>query len=129
MNRLFENHLQRDEESTPDWNWRPNVDIYEDVERFLLIAELPGIDPEKVDLKVEDNRLTLHGTREMEFADRKENYHRLERSYGTFARSFSLPTTVLTEKIGAEYKHGLLRITIPKQPEVQPKKISVKVTE
>ena len=131
MNSLFENHAlhRQPEQESKEWNWRPLVDIYEDVESYLLVAEVPGIDPAKVDLKVEDNRLTINGAREIEFPERKENYHRIERQYGTFARTFSLPASVLTDKIDAEYKNGLLKVRIPKRPEVQPKQISVRVTE
>ena len=128
MNDLFENHRQ-DEQPTADWAWRPSVDIYEDPERFLVTAELPGVDPKKVDLRIEDNHLTLKGSREMEYSDRRDNYHRLERAYGTFSRTFSLPTTVNSDKIEAEYRHGLLRISIPKRAEVMPKQIAVKIAE
>ena len=132
MSSVLESHLgarrpTRDEPS--EWGWRPPVDIFEDPEYYLLIAELPGVDPVKVDLRVEDNRLTISGTRQMEFAERKESYHRLEREYGAFARTFSLPASISADKIDAEYKQGLLRVRIPKRPEVQPKQISVRVSE
>ena len=130
MNSLFENRRQQRDVDQDEWpGWRPLVDIYEDVESYLLIAELPGLDPAKVDLKVEDNRLTINGNRDLEYADRRDNYHRIERQYGSFARTFSLPASVLTEKIDAEYKHGLLKVRIPKRPEVQPKQISVRISE
>ena len=130
MSSLFENHLHRSAADPEEgWGWRPPVDIYEDPERFVVSAELPGINPDKVDLRVEDNRLTIRGDRNMEFEEKKENYHRIEREYGTFSRTFTLPTTVEPDKIRAEYKHGLLRVTIPKRPEVQPHKIQVKITE
>ncbi len=130
MNSLFENRLygQEDETAPATADWRPAVDIYEDHERFLLIAELPGIDPGRVDLKVEDSRLMLRGERKLENEEKRENYHRVERLYGTFARTFSLPTTVDAAKIAAEYKNGVLRVSIPKKPEVMPKQISVKIT-
>lgn len=128
MNGLFENRQYgEDEPNTADW--RPSVDIYEDTERFVLMAELPGIDPSKVDLKVEENRLMLRGERKLENEEKRDYYHRIERSYGTFARTFSLPTTVEGTKISAEYKNGVLRVSIPKKPEVMPKQISVKITE
>jgi HSP20 family protein len=131
MNGLFENRLYgQEDETTPNTaDWRPSVDIYEDPERFLLMAELPGIDPSKVDLKVEENRLMLRGERKLENEEKRDYYHRIERSYGTFARTFSLPTTVEGAKISAEYKNGVLRVSIPKKPEVMPKQISVKITE
>ena len=126
MNDVLDNEPRS---GSPEVGWQPAVDIYEEVERFLVTVEAPGIDPEKVEVRVEDNHLTLRGSRELEFEDRKENYHRLERDYGIFTRTFSLPTTVEAEKIVAEYKQGLLRITIPKRSEVLPKKITVRVTE
>lgn len=130
MNAIFENHRPNETEPhTQERGWRPVVDIYEDVEHFLVTAELPGIDPQKVDLRIEDNQLTLQGSREMEYPERREGYHRLEREYGAFTRSFTLPTTVDSSKIHAEYKHGLLRISIPKRAEVMPKQIAVKITE
>jgi HSP20 family protein len=129
MNALFESGVGRPDEDSPHVDWRPAVDIYEDRERYLLTAELPGIDPTKVDLRVEENRITVRGERKLEREDQKQNYHRLEREYGTFARTFTLPTTVDATKIAAEYKHGLLQVSIPKKPEVMPKQISVKVTE
>lgn len=128
MGNLFESQFGRSEEPTAEWGWQPAVDIFEDKEHYLVVAELPGIDPSKVDLKVEDNRLTLHGAREIEYPERKESYHRIERQYGSFGRTFTLPTTVQADAIQAEYKHGLLRIKIPKRAEVMPKSISVKVT-
>jgi len=128
VNSLFESRQRRGEESA-EWGWKPPVDIYEDNESYLLVAELPGVDSSKVDLRVEDGRLTIHGSRELEHADKKENYHRVERLHGAFSRTFSLPNTVQQDKIQAEYKHGLLRVMIPKRAEVLPKQISVKITE
>lgn len=129
MNALFESRMPNDQEEAPSCDWRPLVDIYEDHERFLVTAELPGIDPSKVDVKVEENRLSIRGERRLEREDKKDNYHRVERYYGTFARMFTLPTSVDATKIVAEYKHGLLNVSIPKKPEVMPKQINVKVTE
>jgi HSP20 family protein len=128
MNALFESRTG-DDETANVADWRPSVDVYEDHERFVLAAELPGVDPSKVDLRVEEGRLTLRGERKLENDERKENYHRIERFYGTFARTFSLPTSVDGSKISAEYKHGILRVSIPKKPEVMPKQINVKITE
>ena len=131
MNALFDNRASgnADEDSPTTCDWRPAVDIYEDNERFVLWAELAGIDPARVDLTVEDNRLSLRGERKLENVEKKENYHHIERSYGTFARTFTLPNTVDGNKITADYKHGLLTVSIPKKPEVQPKQISVKINE
>jgi HSP20 family protein len=128
MNALVDR--QRQEPTVPDEAaWRPPVDIFEDQERYLVTMEIPGMEPDAIHLDVEDNQLSVRGTRGMEHEDRRESYHRIERSYGTFARTFSLPNTVATESIDAEYKHGLLRISIPKRAEVQPKRIDVKVGE
>jgi HSP20 family protein len=130
MNELFENRMKNsDEETTNACDWRPLVDVYEDVERYIVHAELPGIDPSEVKINVEENRLMLRGERKLHDEAKRENYHRIERYYGTFARTFTLPSTVDTEKISAEYKHGLLSVSIPKKLEVQPKQITVKVTE
>lgn len=129
MSSLFENQIHRDADPEEGYGWRPAVDIYEDPERFLVTAELAGIDPAQVDLRVEDSRLTIRGNRPMEFEEKRDHYHRLERQYGNFSRTFTLPTTVQPDKIQAEYKQGLLRVTIPKRAEVQPHKIQVKVTE
>jgi len=131
MNALFDSRMSNnaDEDSPTTCDWRPAVDIYEDNERFVLWAELPGIDPARVDLTVEDNRLSLRGERKLENVEKKENYHHIERMYGTFARTFTLPNTVDGTKITADYKQGLLTVSIPKKPEVQPKQISVKIHE
>jgi HSP20 family protein len=130
MNNLFESTATRSEtDDTPAVDWRPAVDIYEDAERFVLTAEVTGIDPSKVDLRVEENRITLRGERKLEREEQKQNYHRIERPYGTFARTFTLPVTVDPTKIAAEYKHGLLHVSIPKKADVMPKQITVKIGE
>jgi HSP20 family protein len=128
MNALFEDRMRGEEDTAPVCDWRPPVDVYEDHERYLVTAELAGVDPSKVDLKVEDNRLTLRGERTLERQEKKDYYHRIERSYGTFARTFTLPTTVDAAKIVAEYKNGVLQVSIPKKPEVMPKQITVKIS-
>ena len=128
MNSLFESHFENDEQATaPTCDWRPPVDVYEDNERYVLTAELPGVEPSKVDVKVEHNQLTLRGDRKLEREEKKDNYLRLERAYGTFVRTFTLPESVDTTKIGAEFKNGLLHISIPKRSEVMPKQITVKI--
>ena len=129
MNNLFENQLEQDDQAvTPTCDWRPAVDVYEDVEHFVLTAELPGVEPSQVDLRVEQNQLTVKGERKLEREEKKDNYLRLERCYGTFARTFTLPESVDTTKIAAEYKNGLLHISIPKRSEVMPKQITVKIS-
>ncbi len=130
MNDLFYNRLRVNEDESDTFaGWRPEVDVFEDAERFVLSAELPGIEKDNVDIRVEDHALTLSGERKMEFEERKESYHRIERTYGRFSRTFSLPETVDSEKILAEYRQGVLRVTIPKKAQVLPKKIAIKVTD
>lgn len=128
MNSLLENQLEQDEQATaPACDWRPLVDVYEDSERYVVTAELPGVEPGQVDLRVEHNQLTLRGERKLEREEKKENYLRVERCYGTFARTFTLPDTVDSSKIGAEFKNGLLHISLPKRSDTMPKQITVKV--
>ena len=105
----------------------PAVNIYEDAEGLTLTAELPGLDPKAVEVKVENQVLTLSGERKLERADKRENYHRVESWTGRFTRSFSLPPTVDVEKIRAEQKHGLLRVFLPRREETKPRQIAVKV--
>ncbi len=107
--------------------WTPAADIYEDEEGLTLRFELAGVDPKDVDIRFENGTLTLKGERRMEKEDKKENYHRVELSYGAFTRSFSLPATVDAEKIRAEAKNGVLAVHLPKKAEAKPKSIQVKV--
>ncbi|HKC13129.1 MAG TPA: Hsp20/alpha crystallin family protein [Vicinamibacteria bacterium] len=134
MNRLFDDSFRGINRtgSEEDWvggAWAPSVDIYEQNGNIVLKAELPGVDPKDVDVRVENNILTLRGERKLENEVKRENYHRLERAYGTFTRSFTLPNVVDTEKIKAEYKDGLLRMTLPKKDEAKPKQISINVAK
>ena len=107
--------------------WSPAVDIYETPNELVLKAELPGIDQKSIDVHVENNTLALRGERKLEKETKEENYHRVERSYGSFYRSFSLPSTVDQEKIHADYKEGVLTLTLPKREETKPKQIKVAV--
>jgi len=107
------------------FEFRPAVDIYEDEKAIYLKAELPGIKPEEIKIHVEKNVLTLEGERKLENEEKKEGYHRVERCYGSFRRSFSLPETVSTEEINAAYKDGLLTLTLPKTKDAKPKEIKV----
>lgn len=124
MNRLFGDAPRRE---TNLARYAPPVDIYEDAEGITLSAELPGVDPKDIEVKVEDGMLSISGTRKLEREDRKENYHRVERSYGTFARTFSLPPNIDVERIKAENKHGVISIFLPRREESKPRKISVTV--
>ncbi len=110
-------------------SWAPPVDIFETENDIVLKAELPGIDPKDVEVRVEDNTLYLKGERKYEKEVNEKNYHRVERSYGSFARSFSLPNSIDSEKVKAEYKDGLLTLTMPKREEAKPKTIKIDVTK
>ena len=124
MSRLFEDRRFGAGESV---GWTPACDIYEDEEGVALRFELAGIDPKDVDVRFENGVLTVRGERKLEREDKRENYHRIERSYGTFTRSFSLPGTVDADKVKAETKNGVLTITLPKKAEAKPRAIQVKV--
>ena len=108
-------------------SWAPSVDILEKDGKLILRAELPGMTEKDIDLKIEGNTLTLKGERKMDNEDKKSNYHRVESYYGSFTRSFRLPDTVDYEKINAEYKNGVLTVTLPQKPEVKPREIPVSV--
>jgi HSP20 family protein len=108
-------------------NWMPSVDILEKDGNLILRAELPGMTEKQIDLKLEGNTLTMKGERKMDTEDKKNNYHRVESFYGSFTRSFRLPDTVDLEKINADYKNGILTVTIPQKPEVRPREIAVSV--
>jgi HSP20 family protein len=107
--------------------WTPATDIYEDENGLTLKFELAGVEPKDVDIRFENGVLTIKGERNLENAETKENYHRVELSYGAFNRSFSLPPTVDAEKISAESKSGMLVVHLPKKAEAKPKSIQVKV--
>ena len=126
MRRVFgdERELFRAGESV---GWTPACDIYEDGEEIVVQAELAGVEPKDVDIRFENGVLTLKGDRKLEKEEQRENYHRLELSYGTFTRAFSLPATIDADKIRAESKQGVLVIHLPKKPEAKPKSIQVKV--
>ena len=109
--------------------WAPPVDIYETENDIVLKAELPGVDSNDVEVKVEDNTLYLKGERKFEKEVKNESYHRVERSYGSFARSFSLPNSISTEKVNAEFKDGLLTLTLPKREEAKPRTVKIDVSK
>jgi len=108
-------------------NWMPSVDIMEKDGEMILRCEIPGMNEKDIDLKIEGNVLTLKGEKKQENENKGDNYHRVESYYGVFARSFTLPQTVDTEKIRADYKNGVLTVTIPQKPEVRPREIPVNV--
>jgi HSP20 family protein len=108
--------------------WIPPVDIYEGPNHEMVIkAELPDIRREDIDIRVEDNTLTVSGEKKLDEDVKQEQFHRVERAYGTFTRSFSLPATIDTEKVNAEYKNGVLTVKLPMREEAKPKQIQVKV--
>ncbi|HEX4952976.1 MAG TPA: Hsp20/alpha crystallin family protein [Thermoanaerobaculia bacterium] len=106
-------------------NWMPAVDVKETPEAFMIHAELPGLTKEDIHITMEDNVLRLSGERKFEKKEEKDNYHRIERAYGAFSRSFTLGTGVLADKVKAEFKDGMLMITVPKAEEVKPRRIQV----
>ena len=130
MNRMFEDSY-RGAGSSDDWAlggaWAPAVDIYEQDGNIVMKAELPGVDPKDVDVRLENNTLTLSGQRRLDSEVKQENYHRVERAYGTFTRSFTLPSVVDQGHIKAEYKDGVLKVTLPKREEAKPKQINIAV--
>ena len=105
--------------------WNPSVDIFENDNDVVVKAELPGLDAKDIELKLENNVLTLKGERRFEKEATEENYHRIEREYGTFSRSFSLPMAVNEDKVAAEFKDGILKIVLPKKEEAKPKPIKI----
>jgi HSP20 family protein len=134
MNRLFADSLRGRTPSSPeeDWalggSWAPAVDIYEQGGNIVLKAEIPGVDSKDVDIRVENNTLTLKGERKLDQEIERDNYHRVERTYGTFTRSFTLPNVVDTDKIKADFKDGVLRLVLPTREEAKPKQIQIHVT-
>ena len=127
MNRLFEDAVMArgEEKDMISSTWIPSVDIYETENSLILTAEIPGVDENNIEIKIEDNTLSLKGERLFEKETTEENYHRIERSYGSFYRSFTIPRSVDQEKIRAEHDNGVLRITMPKKPESKPKTVKV----
>ena len=127
VNRLFSTNLTQGfgGEGIGRGAWNPSVDIYENKDQIVLEAELPGMKQEDFDLSIENNVITLRGERKFEKTDETDNYHRVERSYGAFTRSFTLPQTVSAEGATAEYNDGVLRVTLPKREETKPRRIQV----
>jgi HSP20 family protein len=128
MNRLFrESFNEGRDESLTTTSFAPAVDVYEDEHKVALKIEVPGIEEKDIDVRVENNTLTVHGERKIEKEEKEENYRRVERQYGSFTRTFTLPTTVDTENVSANYDKGVLKITLPKKAEAKPKQIKVHV--
>jgi HSP20 family protein len=126
MNRLFDSALQTwPGDANATTQWAPSADIYETEDELVVALDLPGVDPKMVDIRVENNVLTIRGERQFEEKQNQDNFHRVERSYGAFARSFTLSTFVDADKIRAAYKAGVLRINLPKAEAVKPKRIQI----
>jgi HSP20 family protein len=128
MNRLFRD-VQPDarEEALTTSTFAPPVDVYEDEHNITLKIEVPGIDEKDIDVQIENNTLTVHGERKFEKEEKEENYRRVERQYGSFTRTFTLPTTVDPEKVEAHYDKGVLKVQLAKRAETKPKLIKVRV--
>src|SRR6202165_4081673 len=129
MNRLFRESYSPEvpEEELTTTNFAPPVDIYEDEHTITLKLDVPGIEEKDIDVRIQDNTLTVHGERKIEKEEKEENYRRVERQYGSFTRTFNLPTTVDSEKVSANYDKGVLKISLPKKAEAKPKQIKVNV--
>jgi HSP20 family protein len=124
MNSLFRDINENDSPLTTA-SFVPAVDVYEDAKKVVLKLEVPGMEEKDLDIRVENNTLTVKGERKFEKDEKEENFHRIERRYGTFYRSFTLPTTVDTENVQASYNAGILKLELNKKPEAQPKQIKV----
>jgi HSP20 family protein len=127
LNRLF-GRTFTGEVGEREAAWVPAVDIAETQERFLITAELPGVEPDDVDISVENSVLTLRGERKFYRETREDDFHRVERRFGEFARSITLPSTADPERINASFDAGLLTIEVPKREEAKPRKIQIKAT-
>ena len=129
MNRLFRESYGPEgrEESLTSTTFAPPVDVYEDEHNVTLKIEVPGIDEKDIDVRIENNVLTVHGERKFEKEEKEENFRRVERQYGSFTRTFTLPNTVDSEKVSANYEKGILKVTLPKRAEAKPKQIKVNV--
>jgi HSP20 family protein len=127
VNRLFGDVLDQTREESNLTSWAPAVDIHETEHELIVKADLPGVDPKDLDIRVENNLLTIRGERKFEKKVNEDNYLRVERAYGSFSRSFSLANTVNPEAIQADYQNGVLTLNIPKREEAKPKQIKVNV--
>jgi len=120
--------VNREDDQSMVATWSPLVDVYEDADGITLKAELPEVDAKDVEIQVEQNTLTLKGARKLEREDKRDGYHRIERTYGAFSRTFTLPNTVDVEHITAESREGVLRLFLPKKAETKPRQIKVAVS-
>jgi HSP20 family protein len=127
LNRVFGNVLERAGDESNLTPWAPAVDIFETEHELVVKADLPDVNPQDLDIHVENNILTIRGERKFENEVKEENYLRIERAYGSFSRTFSLANSVKSEAIKADYRNGVLTLSIPKREEAKPKQIKVNV--
>ena len=129
MNRLFRESYSPEgpEEALTTTSFAPPVDIYEDEHNITVKMEVPGIDEKDIDVRIENSTLTVHGERKIEKEEKEENFRRVERQYGSFTRSFTLPSSVDTGQVSAHYDKGVLKINLAKKAEAKPKQIKVNV--
>ncbi|MBZ5659812.1 MAG: Hsp20/alpha crystallin family protein [Acidobacteriia bacterium] len=128
VNRIFNETVRSQGDESALTAWAPSVDIYETPNELVVKADLPDVDEKDIDVRVENNLLTIRGERKFDKSVAEDNYLRIERTYGTFSRSFSLPNTVSPESIRAEYKNGVLTVNLPKREESKPRQVKVNVT-
>jgi HSP20 family protein len=127
FNRLLNESFRNHPEESALTSWAPAVDIYETPNELVVKADLPDVNEKDIDVRVENNLLTIRGERKFEKSVSEENFLRVERAYGSFSRSFSLPNTANAEAISAEYKNGVLTVTLPKREESKPRQVKVTV--
>jgi HSP20 family protein len=126
VNSLFRD-LNEGDDPVAASSFVPAVDIYEDAQKVMLKLEVPGIDQKDLDVRIENHTLTVKGERNFDAEEKEQNFHRIERRYGSFFRAFTLPNTVDTESVAASYNAGVLKLELKKKPEAQPKQIQIKV--
>ncbi len=127
MNRLFQDFAPGREDELMTTGFVPPVDVYEDEHAITLKLEVPGVEQKDIDVRLENSTLTIRGERKFEKEEKEENFHRIERRYGSFARSFSLPNTVDAEQASAEFENGVLKIRLAKKAEAKRKQIKVNI--
>ena len=128
LNSLFRAMNDGGESPLTTASFVPAVDIYEDTQKVVLKLEVPGIEEKDLDVRVENNTLTVKGERKFEMEEKEENFHRIERRYGSFYRAFTLPSTVNTENVQASYNAGVLKLELAKKAEAQPKQIKINIS-
>lgn len=128
MNRLFRDSYGEGQEALTTTTFAPPVDVYEDEHNVTLKIEVPGIDEKDIDVRIENNTLSVHGERKFEKDEKEENFRRVERHYGSFTRTFTLPNTVDTEHVQANYEKGILKIQLAKKAEAKPKQVKINIS-